>query len=805
MNARDMILADRVSKPIRLPLNVDLIPQEMRKERRWVTWGYEWRERQDGSGKWQKVPRSKWTKQENWLTIDEAAKKLDGDRTVDGIGFVLGDGWMGVDIDDCVNPINRQLQPVAESIVRKLNTYAEISPTGTGVKAILKGSHNTAFSEDPHIEIYGAGRYFTVTSNRLEIGNNEVKKDTGGIDWLVSTYVSQSSETDLLGAKENFPIEVVADALAHIPSDIAEEYSEWIAVGHAAKSAGEEMFEPWVEWSAKADSFGGEDECRAKWDSMNPSRTGPRKIFSLARMGGWSPPGKPEIVLGSCVPETAKTALVNLSRVGFDATWVTFEEGQDSQTYRRNGGLVGINFERELPEIYILNRGQVLDRIHTGSRFLKRTKDGFAPCPVGKDVRDTVYDLGGMSKAVRNLSAVITAPTIRPDGTILQEAGWDEATGIYYHQAIKYGQIPVKPTKHEIKRSIDMLLHVIKDFPVKEIGTDRASWLAMLLTLVGRPCFSGCCPMFVISGNVPGCGKGLFVDVAHAIAYGVPLPKRGYVTREEEMEKLVLSAILAGTPAICFDNVRGRIGGQVIEATLTAPTFSGRELGASKYHTGIDNRIIWLATGNNLGFQGDFARRAIPIILRSPLDKPNKRTDMEHSDLLGWVKGNRAGLVVSALTVLRGFFEAGKPRTDKRAMASFEDWSTTIRDCVVWTGIGDPLDSEKHAEQEDESTDILTCLMGGIKEIFSKHPELEKTGVSTKQMLSIASQDFDGEDYPQLLEAIEGLGDRGKRALGRSIGQYVDRPLNGEMIRKDKYLKTYKIEAVVSNEFAEVW
>src|SRR5207247_2365849 len=85
-------------------------------------------------------------------------------------GFNLGDGWAGIDLDDCV--VNGKVAPWALEIVRTLGTYAEVSPSGTGIKIFMQatrpeGAANVKKCDAWEFEIYSEKRYFTVTGNKL--------------------------------------------------------------------------------------------------------------------------------------------------------------------------------------------------------------------------------------------------------------------------------------------------------------------------------------------------------------------------------------------------------------------------------------------------------------------------------------------------------------------------------------------------------------------------------------------------------------------------------------------------------------
>lgn len=89
-------------------------------------------------------------------------------KTGAGLGFVLGDGVVGVDLDHCHWPEPGTLKPWAAQIVEAVGGYTEISPSGTGVHIFAEGALPKGFKRGP-VEVYGTGavRYLTVTGNVL--------------------------------------------------------------------------------------------------------------------------------------------------------------------------------------------------------------------------------------------------------------------------------------------------------------------------------------------------------------------------------------------------------------------------------------------------------------------------------------------------------------------------------------------------------------------------------------------------------------------------------------------------------------
>lgn len=156
--------------------DLSAIPLEMRIEtQRWSIWRYEERD-----GKPTKVPyrldgrRAASTNPSDWTGFPEAAAYLLRERDCEGLGFRLGEGWAGVDLDKVRDPATNVIQEWALDVIEMLDSYSEISPSLTGFKIFCRGSlplgrRRVGGQPDymgtltAEIETYDAGRYFTVT------------------------------------------------------------------------------------------------------------------------------------------------------------------------------------------------------------------------------------------------------------------------------------------------------------------------------------------------------------------------------------------------------------------------------------------------------------------------------------------------------------------------------------------------------------------------------------------------------------------------------------------------------------------
>jgi putative DNA primase/helicase len=168
-------------RPVPLEPVFDAFPEEMQKLRNWVMWKYEYREGQ--TKPWTKVPYNPHTGgkamcnlSDTWGTFITAQDKFQkfgsGKGDIAGLGFCLSGDVVGIDLDDCRDPVNGVIEPWALDIIEDINSYTEISPSGKGIRIFARGTvppGRKKTSKGPGIEIYvsPSWRFLTVTGNRI--------------------------------------------------------------------------------------------------------------------------------------------------------------------------------------------------------------------------------------------------------------------------------------------------------------------------------------------------------------------------------------------------------------------------------------------------------------------------------------------------------------------------------------------------------------------------------------------------------------------------------------------------------------
>lgn len=164
------ILGNPSQRPEALQVVVENIPAELKALPQWVTWRFVWDPKKR---KWGKPPFNARTNgpanvcdPEHWATFDEALAAY-GAGPADGIGIILA-GIVGIDLDDCRDWDTGLVVEEAQAIITAMDTYCEVSPSGTGVKLLAHGELPRGHRRRNQIEMYDASRYFTITGHLLE-------------------------------------------------------------------------------------------------------------------------------------------------------------------------------------------------------------------------------------------------------------------------------------------------------------------------------------------------------------------------------------------------------------------------------------------------------------------------------------------------------------------------------------------------------------------------------------------------------------------------------------------------------------
>jgi putative DNA primase/helicase len=183
-------------------------------------------------------------------------------------------------------------------------------------------------------------------------------------------------------------------------------------------------------------------------------------------------------------------------------------------------------------------------------------------------------------------------------------------------------ELKQKPTRGDALAALALFDELLIEFAFVDEPSKSVA-LSALITPVVRGAM-GVTPLHAFRAPVAGSGKSYLVDVSSAITTGNFCPVIAAGRTEEETEKRLGGAMLAGYPLISIDNLNGELGGDCLCQLVERRIVSVRALGGSKLYK-IESGATVFATGNNIQPTGDIIRRVIMCSLDPNMERPEQR------------------------------------------------------------------------------------------------------------------------------------------------------------------------------------
>lgn len=410
-------------------------------------------------------------------------------------------------------------------------------------------------------------------------------------------------------------------------------------------------------------------------------------------------------------------------------------------------------------------------------KFDKRADDWLLTDP-SKDIAATVNARYG-DWTFPAVTGVIGTQTIRRDGSLLVKPGYDPRTGLILVDPPELPEIVAKPTRDDALDALNLLNELLTEFPFTGIGS-RAVALSALITPVVRAALETA-PMHTTTAPQAGTGKSYVFDIAAAIALGQHCPVIAAGKTEEEMEKRVGAAVMAGMPLISIDNVNGELGGEFLCQVVERPVVNPRILGTSELGQ-VQNRQTFFATGNNLVLLDDMTRRAVVCSLDSDRERPELRSFATKPVQV--VLAERGPYIAACLTIVRAYHSAGQPGK-LTPLASFEDWSDMVRSALVWLDEDDPIETMEKARGNDPSRVAFAGLINAWSVEIGTGRNAEMTAA---EIIKLSEEGQQGVfRCPQLRESLHDVIPEKRlnsKSLGRWLARHEDKVSDGFKLRK---------------------
>lgn len=426
------------------------------------------------------------------------------------------------------------------------------------------------------------------------------------------------------------------------------------------------------------------------------------------------------------------------------------------------GHLVAVDVEGNQVRQRLLNRSAILGMLERGADWCKTDKEGLiqagaAPTYVADDILEFV------GPGLRPLKGLLQVPTYLPDGTLLQQVGYDARSQMYLALApdLDVPEVPVDPDRYDVEAARLLIEdELLVDFHF-ETDADRANAIALIITGFVRLLYEGTSPLFAIDADRPGTGKTLLAKVISILLLGTESGVTAFPADEDQANKKVTAILTEGRPLQVFDNVSRVVDSGPLAAMATSEVWIDRRLQTSDVLR-LPNRGAWVLTGNRIDMSREMRRRAVEILL-APRPGDEHRT-YKHTELERWTKQNRGRLVWAVLTMIAKWRADGCPNGNQ-SLKSYVGWANVVGGILASIGIEGFLDNrDRHQVEFDEEAAAETEFF----EEWSKRygPKV----VRAMELLELALQVELG------CLAGKRTGRQQRTALGRYLSRVVEHP-----------------------------
>ena len=371
--------------------------------------------------------------------------------------------------------------------------------------------------------------------------------------------------------------------------------------------------------------------------------------------------------------------------------WCVVLDHNDPPTwYSQNGALADIHDPADAPpSIRRLSPAHVAGHL---VRLARTTRANFKGEVSNCDPPDKlVADLHAIpDPRLPVLDAIVRAPVMDASGRLVTAPGFDRPSGLFYMPAASLRGLAYNTRDVALARDL-LLDDWLGEFPF-ESPADRAHALALALLPFCRRAIAGATPLHLVEAATQGTGKSLLASLCLAPYLGAfpePMPLSEH---DDEVRKMITSALVARKQVVFLDNLDGRVDAPALAIALTSTTWEDRVLGASTL-VSAPNRATWVATANNLEMSTDLARRSVRCRLNRRVERPWDYVPVRPR-VREWTLDNRKPLVEALLTLCAAWTEAGMPRGEA-TLGSYEDWAATVGGILQHAGVQGFLDNAR--------------------------------------------------------------------------------------------------------------
>ena len=384
------------------------------------------------------------------------------------------------------------------------------------------------------------------------------------------------------------------------------------------------------------------------------------------------------------------------------------------------------------------------------------------------------------------LRGLITAPTLRSDGSLIERDGYDGQSGLYADfGGVEYPQLSAAPSLEEAREALlalDDLLSECAFVGGAQSPSASAMRAAIITALVRRALDTA--PALAVTAKQASSGKTALAHIVSRILTGCEAAVIPLDQEAAELGRRLLGVLMAGDPVVCLDNAVDPVDSAALCAALTSGSYQDRIIRSSTMAR-VSTAVTMIITGNGLRLVGDLTTRALGCALDTGLDRPQER--VYQRDIAAFITEHRAQLVRAALTIPLSYLAAGAPMLAVRP-SRFHQWDRLVRYPLIWLGCADPIETQSALEDADPEREALRLLLAAWTATCGER------GVTVAALMRAAAQ----KEGMALREALLGVGSDGAGRLnalrvGNYLAERVGQVVDGLQISdagRDRHTKT---------------
>lgn len=416
--------------------------------------------------------------------------------------------------------------------------------------------------------------------------------------------------------------------------------------------------------------------------------------------------------------------------------------------------------------------------------FEERDHGGVVKIPVPTPTQVVLKMLDNPGSTAPRVTGLVTHPIITPGGEIICNEGICPNTGLLLQFGGATFTAPDMPSVEDARQAVVRLKETLFDeFPFRETPGHgdlyKTAAVALLLTGVFRKVMDQA-PGGIIQATIQSSGKTALARAIHVALSGRDMAVSRLSDNADEISKSMLAILMENPAMVCFDNLPEgfEIADPTLAKVITAPYFKGRVLGRSQ-EISLPTNTLFAITGNNITLSADLVRRFLAVQLDVGQARPEHRS-FKNPDIVQHVLNHRAQIVHDALTITKGYIDAGRPLSGQGLPGSgFGLWDQMVRFPLLWACGVDVLATFELSREESTEEQSMKGLMAGLWSMYGSSGFTATAVLRELQRDGLGDYDRDDVDHlrecvalftPKALDNTRSLSWVLKKMLGRIVG-----------------------------------